>query len=115
MGGAKVEGQLLCFASITFDFPLLTFENRTIVDGASINGHAGSLAGLVIEPTRVAGTVHNCSVMLAGTDASLCEGNESGPYRVIIQNAKRIGTRSNSTTISFGGDCLCVSGGSELE
>jgi hypothetical protein len=80
--GAKFEGRMVYFANSSYDFPLLTFADRTIVDRCVVSGHSVTGTGIELGPSKCAGTLHEGVVVLAHTDLTGVE--ETGPCRFVV-------------------------------
>lgn len=85
--GATIKGRLIYFAGSSYDFQLLTFMDRTVLDRCVISGH--SLAGRSLNVGRniCAGTIHEGTVALCCTD--MTGAIETGPCRFVAQNIPR--------------------------
>jgi len=83
--GAKVEGRMYYFAMCSYDHPLLTFRNRTVVDRSVVSGHAVDMRGLHFGPSIAAGVLHAGVNIMANTDAT--GAKELGPSRFILPTA----------------------------
>ena len=84
--GSAIDGQLLFFGRSIYDYPLLTFSDRTVIDqDVVVCAHSISSGdGLQIAPTRVSGILHQGSTVLAGTDMTGAE--ETGPCQFVVPN-----------------------------
>lgn len=80
--GSRIEGELWYFGSHIYDFPKLSFENKTVVDDAHILGHYVVFGNVVLDDTRVGGVVHPGTYCTAG--ARRDGQDESGPWRVFV-------------------------------
>jgi len=80
--GCDVRGRrLLYFGNRLYDFHLLTFADRTIVDESHVTGHYGVLQSMTLGRCYVSGVLHrNCFVMAN----SVVRDEQSGPNRVIL-------------------------------
>jgi len=84
--GAKVEGRMYYFAVSSYDYPLLTFRNRTVVDASVVSGHAVDMHGLHLGASIVAGVLHSGVSIMANTDTT--GSKELGPSRFVLPNSK---------------------------
>ena len=101
--GSTIEGQLLFFGRSIYDYPLLTFSDRTVIDqDAVVCAHSiTSDDGLLIAPTRVSGILHQGSTVLADTD--MAGAKETGPCKFVVP--KRISRKENSNITALERQC----------
>ena len=92
---------MLYFDCTTYDFGLLTFQDRTILDTSVACGHSGSSRGLELGPTTLTGVIQPCCAVLANTD--LTGLTEIEPFRFVVPNQRKAyNDISNNTSVPFG-------------
>ena len=92
---------MLYFDCTTYDFGLLTFQDRTILDTSVACGHSGSSRGLELGPTTLTGVIHPCCAVLANTN--LTGLTEIEPFRFVVPNQRRaFDVAPINTSVPFG-------------
>lgn len=90
--GSRVEGTLWYFGTAIYDFPMLTFRDRTIIDDAHVSGHYVVFDKLSLQETQLEGVVHPGTYCPGGSTLS---SPESGPWKVYLGGGTLI---SDATT-----------------
>jgi hypothetical protein len=80
--GASIEGRALYFGNRMYDGPFLTVSNRTVSDGSQLCGHSTVYEHVKLGPTRVAGLLHEGTLVIAN---SRITAKETGPWRAAVE------------------------------
>lgn len=94
--GARYKGRVLCLGYIIYDFPYITFSDRTIVDEALITGHFGIYGNITLGPTLVSGILHQGSFAMAN---AIMSEKETCPRRGSVNNRFTRASSSPGTEI----------------
>ena len=84
------QGELWHFGRLQYDYCLLHFEDRTVVDDSFVCGHYAVFDNFTTAETTVGGIIHPGSCILAG--ACVTEA-ENGPWKFFIGGPQTAKTR----------------------
>jgi hypothetical protein len=90
--GASIEGRTLYFGNRMYDGPFLTVSNRTVSDGTQLSGHSIVYEQVKLGPTRVAGLLHEGTLVIANARTTT---KETGPWRPAVAKDERTTLRYN--------------------
>ena len=85
--GCSIEGDLIFLGSSLYNFPHITFADKTVVDEALVLGHQQVFSNLSILDTTLAGVLHQGTFPLPGS--VLEPASEYGPWRTIVVRPNR--------------------------
>jgi len=85
--GASIEGRALYFGARMYDGPWVNVSNRTVSDGGILCGHSIVYEVVTCGPVRVAGLVHEGTLVIANASITT---KESGPWRPIMPKTQDV-------------------------
>ncbi|CAB9504037.1 Putative fatty-acid--CoA ligase FadD21 [Seminavis robusta] len=98
--GSTIDGRALYFGNRMYDGPFLTVSNRTVSDGSQLCGHSIVYEQVKLGPTKVAGLVHEGTLVIANASIT---SKHSGPWRPVVQKDTLATNQYNASVTSATG------------